>query len=73
MKKIVIKTCEKSKWLRKEALVCIEEWEAGGAERKEGFLNRMLTQITTAEAAYRIYTYHTKTCIICDVRETKEA
>lgn len=75
MKKLIIKTCEKSKWLRKEALIAIEEWEAGGgAERKEGILHGALNLITTNKGAeYQIYTYQTKTCIICDVRQTKEA
>jgi len=74
MKKLIIKTCEKSKWLRKEALIAIEEWEAGGAEREEGILHGVCTVITTNQGAeYQIYTYHTKTCIICDVRQTKEA
>jgi len=70
-----IKTCEKSKWLRKEALIAIEEWEAGGAEREEGILHGILTKIEHlhSNAEYQIYTYHTKTCIICDVRQTKEA
>lgn len=73
MKKIVIKTCEKSKWLRKEALMAIEFFEAGGAERKEGVLHGISTIITTKTAEYQIYTYQTKTCIITDVRQTKEA
>jgi len=75
MKKLIIKTCEKSKWLRKEALIAIEEWEAGGAEREEGILHGILTKIEHlhSNAEYQIYTYHTKTCIICDVRQTKEA
>jgi len=74
MKKLIIKTCEKSKWLRKEALISIEEFEADCAERKEGVLNGALTLITTNQRAeYQIYTYQTKTCIICDVRQTKEA
>jgi len=68
-----IKTCEKSKWLRKEALISIEEFEADCAEREEGILNGALNLITTNKGAeYQIYTYHTKTCIICDVRQTKE-
>lgn len=74
MKKLIIKTCEKSKWLRKEALIAIEEWEASGAERKEGDLNGALTVITTNQKAeYQIYVYQTKTTITCDVRQTKEA
>ena len=74
MKKIVIKTCEKSKWLRKEALIAIEEWEADFAEREEGVLHGVCTVITTNRGAeYQIYVYQTKTTITCDVRQTKEA
>ena len=51
MKKLIIKTCEKSKWLRKEALIAIEEWEADLAEREEGVLSGALNLITTNKGA----------------------
>jgi len=74
MKKIVIKTCEKSKWLRLEAINAIEEFEAGGAEKKEGILHREFTPIKSRFGQeYQIYVYQTKTTITCDVRQTKEA
>lgn len=73
MKKLVIKTCEKSKWLRKEALEAIEVFEKGH-EGSLGIHHGWLTCIdSNTGAEYQIYTYQTKTCIICDVRQTKEA